>query len=64
MSVSSCAFVAATTAVPSASPALIAAWDEAYWLLAGELIGYLPEHFAAPWVASGALRCIDLPELD
>jgi DNA-binding transcriptional LysR family regulator len=33
-------------------------------LLAGELIGYLPEHFAAPWVASGALRCIDLPELD
>ncbi|MXR36169.1 LysR family transcriptional regulator [Craterilacuibacter sinensis] len=33
-------------------------------LLSGEQIGYLPEHYAVPWVAAGVLRVLDLPALD
>ncbi len=33
-------------------------------LLSGELIGYLPEHYARPWVEAGRLRCLDMPALD
>ena len=28
-------------------------------ILSGEFIGYLPAHYAAPWLASGALRCLN-----
>jgi DNA-binding transcriptional LysR family regulator len=34
---------------------------EATLILSGAYVGYLPEHFAAPWVAAGRLRCI-LPD--
>lgn len=30
-------------------------------ILSGAYLGYLPEHYASPWVAAGKLRCI-LPE--
>jgi DNA-binding transcriptional LysR family regulator len=33
-------------------------------LLTGELIGYLPEHYAAHWVRSGEMRCLNLSALD
>jgi DNA-binding transcriptional LysR family regulator len=30
-------------------------------ILSGDFIGYLPAHYAKPWVERGALHCLDDP---